>query len=551
MTSQEVLLLLNAAENERLECKRFQNGGDFDELCKYVAGIANAGGGVIVLGVSDARPRVIVGTPAFAEPGKTTGSIFQRLLHSVSIEEHTLDGKRVVVVSIPPRLPGIAVSDKGRYWYRVGEELVPMSDAVHRGIHQEAEVDFSAQELDGTTIDDLDPAMLTEFRGRIARRSPGGRLPAPEDKDMLRDAELVATDGRLTVAAVLLLGRAEAISRLMPQAEIIYEYRSAESAGPAQDRRELRQPLLAALPELWNLVNLRNDRQSIQEGLFRRDILTFDEAVIREAILNAVAHRSYRDQPSAFIRQYARRLEVESPGGFPRGVTIQNLLSQQHPRNRRLAEALSRVGLVERAGQGVNLMYERSVQQGKRTPNYTQSDASAVRLVLDGTVSNPLLVAALERVGAEQLVLFRTEDYIVLDCLQRGEPVPPEFGARLPELRERGLVESIGRGRGVRYFISQRLSTVIGQPGAYTRRRGLDRSESEALLLTHLRGKGTAGAAMGELEQVLPSRSRAQVLQMLTRLSASGVVRLRGSRRWARWVAAELSEASLPDNELP
>lgn len=545
MTPEELAILLTSPEDERLEFKRLQTGGSFDALCKYVAGISNSGGGTIVLGVSDLRPRRIEGTLAFPEPGKTKAQISRELRIEVRMEEHTLENKRVLLVLVPARPAGRAISDRGKYWHRVGEELLPMPDDVLARIHGEVESDFSAQSVDGSSFSDLDVAMVAKFRSLLVARSRGGQLPASSDIEMLQDAELLSAQGYLTHAAVLLLGARGVISRLIPQAEIILEFRSAEAAGPSQDRVEFRGPLLATLTELWDRINQRNDRQSIQEGFFRRDIFTFDEAVVRESILNAVTHRSYRDQSSILIRQFARRLEVASPGGFPVGVTVENLLAKQVPRNRLLAEALQRVGLVERAGQGVNLMYERSVQQGKRTPDYSRSDATAVQVVLDGTVSCPQLVAALERVGQEQLIHFSTEDFIVLDRLQRGEEVPPMLLARLPLLRERGLVESVGRGRGARYLLSRRLSDQVGQSGAYTRRKGLDRGQSAALLLAHLRSKGAEGAAMAELQQVLPSHSRSQIHQLLAELQASGDVRLVGAKRWARWLSVGSESQSM------
>jgi ATP-dependent DNA helicase RecG len=91
---------------------------------------------------------------------------------------------------------------------------------------------------------------------------------------------------------------------------------------------------------------------------------------VREALLNAVAHRDYRLGGSVFVRQYARRLELVSPGGFPPGITTENIVDQQNPRNRRLAEALAQGGLIERSGQGMNLMVERAIRQSKALPSF-------------------------------------------------------------------------------------------------------------------------------------------------------------------------------------
>src|SRR5579885_3106814 len=105
------------------------------------------------------------------------------------------------------------------------------------------------------------------------------------------------------------------------QAELVFEYRSSEASGPAADREEYREGFFLWHDAIWNKINLRNDRQSYQDGLFRVELPTFDEVSVREALLNAVAHRDYRLGGSVFVRQYPQRLEVVSPGGLPPGVT--------------------------------------------------------------------------------------------------------------------------------------------------------------------------------------------------------------------------------------
>ena len=141
------------------------------------------------------------------------------------------------------------------------------------------------------------------------------------------------------------------------QAEIIFEYRSKNAAGPAQHREEFRMGFFSCFNRLWELINLRNNKQHYQDGLFVHDVPTFNERVVREAILNAVSHRNYQLSGSVFLVQYNDRLVVDSPGGFPSGITIDNILDKQVPRNRLIAEIFALCGFVERAGQGMNLMY--------------------------------------------------------------------------------------------------------------------------------------------------------------------------------------------------
>ena len=179
----------------------------------------------------------------------------------------------------------------------------------------------------------------------------------------------------MTYAALVLLGNHPALGRYLANAEVIFEYRSSEAPGPASQREEFRRGFLLYHDRLWELVNLRNDRQHYQDGLFMLDIPTFNEGAVREAVLNAVSHRDYRHGGSVFVRQYARRIEIVSPGGFPQGVTPQNILDRQFPRNRRIADSLVRCGLVERSGQGANRIFEACIREGKALPDFDHTDA--------------------------------------------------------------------------------------------------------------------------------------------------------------------------------
>ena len=532
-TPEQFQQMLAAPEGSRIEFKSATGGYHFDSLAQYCVALANEGGGHVVLGVTDRRPREVVGSHAFAEPGRTEAGLHQKLGHRIPVEEFFHDGKRVVLVHIPARLPGTAWQVDGRYLKRAGDGLVPLDAAELRAVFEEAAPDFSAQPS-AATLADLAPEAIHEFRVRWARRSRNGAISRASDEQTLRDAELLV-DGRVTHAGLILFGTRAALGRYLAQAEVVFEYRSSEASGPAADREEYRAGFFSFFDALWQKINLRNDRQSYQADFFRYDIPTFDEVAVREAILNAIAHREYRLGGSVFIRQYARRLEIVSPGGFPPGITAENIADQQNPRNRRLAEALAKAGLVERAGQGLNLMIETAIRQTKPLPDFAGSAAHEVRLTLAGTVQNPAFIRFLERLGDERLATFSTHDYLALDALQRDRPLTPSQLARMPGLIEAGAVESRGRGKGVRYLLSRELYGAIGEPGTYTRRKGLDHETNKALLMRHLWDNAATGAPKSELAQVLPSLSGRSISRLMDELRRGGFSEMRGERRGARW----------------
>lgn len=537
MTPEELVAILDSPEGARVEFKEAKNRYDFDELVRYCVALANEGGGKMVLGASDKRPRQIVGTRAFDEPGRTEAGLFEQLRQRISIEEYEHGGKRVLLVHVPSRLPGTAWQYKGSFWMRTGDAVVPMSDEQLRRIHEETGPDFSAEICPTARLEDLDPAAIGVLRRLWQHKAPKQDIVTRPVERLLTDAELLVGGG-VTYAALILLGTREALGRHMGQAEIIFEYRSSEVPGPAADRREFRQGFLPALDEIWQAVNLRNDMQHFQQGLFVWDVPTFNERAVREAVLNGVSHRDYRHGGSVFVRQYPRRIEIVSPGGLPPGITPDNILWQQSPRNRRIAEVLSRCGLVERAGQGFDLIYRECIRQSKPLPDLARTDAHFVWVTLHGEIQDPEFLRFLEEIGRERAASFTTEDFLVIDLIHREQPIPTYLTPRLQLLREQGVIERVGRGRGTRHLLSRRFYRFLGQGGTYTRRRGLDRETNKTLLLRHIVDSTPAGTTLGELQQVLPNLSRGQVRTLIRELHRAGRIEVRGRTKAARWFPA-------------
>ncbi len=547
---------MESDEDEHLEFKEAKQRYDFGELVKYCAALANERGGKMVLGVTNKKPRSVVGTAAFQNLERTKAGITERLHLRVEAAglQHT-DG-RVVIFDVPSRPIGYPINYKGAYWMRAGEDLVPMTQDQLKRIFEEAGPDFSAEICRGAMLRDLDAAAIEEFRARWMRKSGNSGLGTLSPEQLLRDADLLVDDG-LTFAGLILLGTNQALRKYLPQGEVVFEYRSSESSIPYQQRNEFRQGFFQFHDALWERINLRNDVQHFRDGLFVWNIPTFNEDVVREAILNAVSHRNYRLQGSVFIRQYPRKLEIVSPGGFPPGVTPETILFRQSPTNRRLAEALARCGLVERSGQGADLMFKESIKESKPVPDFGGTDAHQVALTLRGEVQDPRFLRFLEQIGEEKLASFAIEDLLVLDLVHREQPVPEHLRDRLRYLVEQGVVETVGRGRGSRQILSRDLYEFLGKKGVYTRKRGLDRETNKELLLKHIQDNEEEGSRLPELMQVLPSLSRHQVQFLMRELRAEGRIHRVGRTKGARWYPGTGSEKVAPadaneeDNQGP
>lgn len=523
--------LLNVKEGEQYQFKEGKSRFDFSEAARCCCALSNCGGGKLIFGITDKRPRQIVGSAAFEQPERTRKSLIEKLKVMVDFELYEQDGKRILVFAVARRPLGLPVQVDGIAWWYEGDSLIAMPEDVRRNIYAEIGLDFSGSICASASISDLDLSAVEAFRSKWVEKSGNNRLSNLSPEQLLLDCEAITDEG-ITYAALILFGTRMALGKYLPQSEIIFEYRSSNASGAANQREEFRQGFFSCYDRLWELVNLRNDIQHYQEGFFIFDIPTFSESIVREAILNAVSHRNYQLAGSTFIRQYADRLLIESPGGLPNGITLDNILDRQVPRNRRIAEILALCGLVERSGQGMNIIFETSIKEAKELPDFSGTDDTLVRLALSGIVFDEKMLAVINRIGSKSLDSLSTVDFLVINALYRQQPLDQNLSLRLPHLTEMGIVEHIGRKK---YVLARSLYSAVGRAGAHTRIVGLDRETNKTLLIRHMRDKGNEGAPLKELQQVLPSLTRGQIQTLLRELKNEKRAFLIGKTSAARW----------------
>lgn len=523
--------LLEAKEGEHTQFKEAKNRFDFGEAAKCCCALANNGGGKLVFGISDKRPRRVVGSNAFEQPERTRMGLIEKLKISIDFRLFSHEGKRILVFDVKSRPIGLPVQYDGVAWIYEGDVLKPMPEDMRRKIYDEVGVDFSGMICAGATVEDLDETAIENFRTKWIEKKGKKQLAALSKEQLLHDCGAITDEG-ITYAALILFGKNSSIIRYLPQAEIIFEYRSSEASGPANQREEFKTGFFACYDQIWELINLRNDKQHYQEGFFVFDIATFNERVVREAILNAVSHRSYQFGGSIFIRQYRDRLIVESPGGLPFGITLDNILDRQLPRNRRIAEILSLCGMVERSGQGMNLMFELSVQEAKPLPDFTGTDDFFVSVTLNGLILDKEMLSVIRRISEKDPEMLSTEDFLAINALYHSQPLDRKMQERLPRLTDMGIVEHIGRKR---YVLARSLYAATGKSGVYTRRVGLDRDTNKELLMKHIRKNNAIGTPFKELQQVLPGLSRGQIQVLMRELRADGKIICIGKTSAARW----------------
>lgn len=464
----------------------------------YVTAFCNEGGGYLILGMEDAYPHKVVGTKqSEGQLGELESNIYRdtqiRPVIYDLYEDETNKTGRVLVIDVPPRPVGKLFRFEDVALMRVGEELKPMSDEMMFSILQEHEPDFSADICDGITMDDLDVEAIRILKQKYATKQKNPDFLTLPDTQVLSDLNLIK-DGKVTNAALILVGKQEILNNRLPQASVILEFRKSESLVPYTNRQVYGQPFYKMIDLLWHDIDLRNDKIDVNENSYIFNIPYFNEEVIRESINNAIAHRDYRRTSETVIKQYPQKMVIMNTGGFPLGVTIENLLRvQSTPRNRLLADVLAKTGIVERSGQGIDKIYKNTLSEGKDEPDYSHSDPFRVELHLSAVIKDKAFAMFLD---SEQRDLPEEErlsvfEVMALNHIREGRSNDIEKDM-LKALQERGLIEKRGKTRGTYYILSKSYYEFCGKEGEYSKKDDWDLNQVLSIIIPHLTKFGRA-----------------------------------------------------------
>lgn len=526
--------LRNMRESEdHVEFKRCQqgnlsfNGSDKQKpsdrrkcILGYVVALANANGGYLVLGMEDAFPHKVVGTSQCENAlGKLENEIYKAL--QIPVDAYELfdeQNNRVVVVEIPRHPVGKALRFEDVPLWRSGEELIPMPDKVLFSILQETDPDYSQAICEGVTIDDLDNEAIDILKEKYARKQNNPTFTSLSDRQALSDLKLIEGN-KVTNAAVLLVGKAEIIQQNFPQAKVQHEFRTTEGQERFDKRLSFVAPFYILIDQLWKAVNDRNGSVPVQEGAYMFDIPFFNEEVIREVINNAFAHRDYRLASEIVIKQYPTKLSVISPGGFPIGVTLENILTvSSTPRNRLLADVLAATGIVERSGQGMDIIFRLTLSEGKQTPDYSKTNDYQVTAILSATVKDPGFALFIKSIQQElpenqKLSVF---DVLTFCAIREGkQPKDKEIAKRLYSM---GYLEKRGKTSAIRYILPRRYYELTGNQSEYSELTDWDDEQIWSVLFRYLKKYGTAKKT--DIAKLIGQHiSDSQLRRLLERLS--------------------------------
>jgi ATP-dependent DNA helicase RecG len=457
----------------------------------YVTAFCNEKGGYLVIGMEDAYPHKVVGTKQCeGQLEELVSNIYRDtqirpVVYELYEDEVNKKG-RVLVIEIPPRPIGKLFRFEDVPLMRVGEELKPMSDEMIFQILQEHEPDFSAEVCEGVNINDLDKDAIRILKQKYATKQKNPDFLTLPDEQVLSDLLLIKGN-KVTNAALILVGKQEVLNAKLPQAAVFLEFRKSESLVPYTNRQEYRQPFYKMIDLLWHDIDLRNDKIDVNENSYIFNIPYFNEEVIREAINNAIAHRDYRRNSETIIKQYPQKMVIINIGGFPLGVTIDNILRvPSTPRNRLLADVLAKTGIVERSGQGVDKIIKNTLAEGKDKPDYSHSDPFRVELQLSAIIKDKAFAMFLD---SEQRDLPEEERLSVFEVMAlneiregKSERVSKDI---IKQLLDRGLIEKRGKTRGTYYILSKSYYELCGKEGEYSLKDDWSINQVVSVIMPH------------------------------------------------------------------
>jgi ATP-dependent DNA helicase RecG len=476
------------------------------DLVETVVCLANTEGGDLWLGVEDD------GTPTGLHPDHVhltglAGLIAARTVPSVVVQVEPLTLQGVVIARIRiPKAPTETATSSGVYLRRRLKpdgtpECVPMlpHDRLIRA-SSFGLLDASAQPVSGSTLQDFDPLERERLRQCIQRYG-GDRILLELDDEAI-DGALGFTsrqpDGSRipTLTGLLLIGRETALRDLVPTHELAFQVLAQEAVRFNEFRRF---PLLKALE--WLETNFRpyNPEQEIQIGLFRVPVPKVDMGTFREAVANAVVHRDYHQQGVVYIRLEDDALIVSNPGGLVEGVTLANLLTTEpRPRNPRLADAMKRIGIVERSGRGIDSIYRGLLRFGRPAPDYSGTSTTGVVLKLATDDADLAFLRLVVEEEYRQHKPLPIDSLIALATLRSAKRLSADQLAAaihrdstqahktLEALNELGLVEAHGATRSRTYTLAPVIYQAMGDEAAYTRQVGFSKLQNEQLVLNYV-----------------------------------------------------------------
>lgn len=436
--------------------------GEPGAIAETLVAFANSDGGWLVLGINaEGAAGAFMSDDEAADAVRKAERLCRPPVRTVDWQPLTVPGGVGALLRVE-RSSELHTLDDGRVLVRRGVENAPAAgDEIERLLSSRPVGEFELQPVPGAAREDLAEEIIDEYLERRQKRNPRQAI-LPKDK-LLQQIGALTEDRTPTVAGMLLFGKDPQF--FMPQCRAVFvKFADTQPRGPEGAlgygrREEFTGPLPLIIDRAWRVIWEEMDKRAVVKGLQRQEETEYPSTAVREALVNAVAHRDYRITGRGIeIRMYTDRMEITSPGGLPAHITLDNLVEEHYSRNPRLVNGLYQWGYIEELGLGIDRMIEDMVKAGHPPPKfespghrftvilYNARDQGRAAQPWEGSM-NERQLKALEYV--QQNGFITNSDYRQL-C--------PHVGAEtlrldLADMVNRSILLKIGDKRGTRYIL--------------------------------------------------------------------------------------------------
>lgn len=432
-----------------------------EQIAETITAFANSEGGTLVLGVAaDGSMGDLFVEDDAADALEAALRLCKPPVHTEWYAEEVSGG--VIVMLRVDRSSQIHSLMDGRMLVRRGDSNSPTDGStISQMLANRPSGDFEMQPVAGAARDDLNEDVINEYLEKRQQRSPRSSIIA-KDK-LLQQIGALTEGGEPTVSGILLFGKEPQL--FLPQSRAVFvKFADSSPRGPGGSfgygrREEISGPLPQVIDRAWRVVWEEMDKQSVVRGLQRHEETEYPESAVREALVNAVAHRDYRmNGRSIEIRMYTDRLEITSPGGLPAHITLDNIVDEHYSRNPRVVNGLYQWGYIEELGLGIDRMIEDMVALGHEPPKFEAKSHRFTVILRNGKDRSRVVPDWENDMNERQMkaMQYLQENDSINNRAYRE--LCPHVGAEtlrldLVDLVNKGLLLKIGDKRGTRYIL--------------------------------------------------------------------------------------------------
>ncbi len=445
------------------------------------------------------------------------------------IESFTANNGKRVVVFIIPAAKEEPTYFMGKAYVRVDSCKTDLKNypAWVRQIYN-SHKDWSAEIVETASLEDLDPEAIAQALEGYCQRFPHKAVDAREKWSVQEflDHAKVTINGKITRAALLLLGKEESAHHLNHVAQIVWRL----------DTGEERAATIFHPPFLLSAINVRKAIRNYQFKIFPNNALLpaevwkYDNRSILEALHNCIMHQDYAMNERIIVNEYVDKLVFTNVGSFYDGAYEDYVEGKKTPgryRNQFLCNAMVNLKMVDSQGFGIHDMYQHQRDRFLPMPDYDRSNESHVILEIPGQVINREYSETLMENGSLDLLTV-----VLLDRVQKGKPLTKDA---VKKLRIQKLIE----GRSPNVIISRKVAGITHQEAEYTDLSGFDDQWYRDLIIKALKDHGKLRRAdfdkllIPKLPGILSeSQKKSKVGNLLTSLRVEGKIYVGENRYW-------------------